>query len=113
MKRDSAKTKTTDATHGPAAATRLRDRIDRGCTADKVASPDPAAAPLGTDDEAAGTPPTMAQVRRAAELEGSRKAQPSRESSVVQRVHLALRNPVILTILFALAIVAILIFSAA
>jgi hypothetical protein len=34
---------------------RLRHAIDRGRTRDKVAHPDPAAAPLGTDDEAAGT----------------------------------------------------------
>ena len=32
----------------------LRNEIDRGETGDKVAAPDPAAAPLGTDDEAAG-----------------------------------------------------------
>ena len=35
---------------------RLRDKIDRGETGDKVAAPDPAAAPLHTDAEAAGTP---------------------------------------------------------
>jgi len=35
---------------------RLRVDIDRGRTGDKVDWPDPAAAPLGTDDEAAGTP---------------------------------------------------------
>lgn len=35
---------------------RLRADIDRGRTGDKVDWPDPAAAPLGTDDEAAGTP---------------------------------------------------------
>jgi hypothetical protein len=33
----------------------LRRDIDSGRTGDKVAAPDPAAAPLGTDDEAAGT----------------------------------------------------------
>lgn len=37
-----------------AAASRLRARIDQGRTGDKVAFPDPAAAPLGVDDEAAG-----------------------------------------------------------
>ena len=36
---------------------RLRADIDGGRTGDKVAGSDPAAAPLGTDDEAAGTPP--------------------------------------------------------
>lgn len=34
----------------------VRDRIDSGATGDKVAGSDPAAAPLGTDDEAAGAP---------------------------------------------------------
>ena len=34
----------------------LRDDIDRGRTGDKVNFSDPAAAPLGTDEEAAGTP---------------------------------------------------------
>lgn len=41
---------------------RLRDDIDSGRTGDKVAAPDPAAAPLGTDDEAAGTPPRAEEV---------------------------------------------------
>ena len=36
---------------------RLRADIDSGRTGDKVATGDPAAAPLGTDDEAAGAPP--------------------------------------------------------
>jgi len=43
----------------------LRIAIDQGKTGDKVAFPDPAAAPLGTDDEAAGYPPTQQEVRRA------------------------------------------------
>jgi hypothetical protein len=38
-------------------ADQLREQIDRGQTGDKVDFPDPAAAPLGTDDEAAGRPP--------------------------------------------------------
>lgn len=36
---------------------RLRHEIDRGHTGEKVDFPDPAAAPLGTDTEAAGTTP--------------------------------------------------------
>ena len=40
---------------------KLRDDIDRGRTGDKVDVSDPAAAPLGTDDEAAGTPVTAAR----------------------------------------------------
>ncbi len=39
-----------------ASSERLRSDIDRGRTGDKVAWPDPAAAPLGTDEEAAGIP---------------------------------------------------------
>jgi hypothetical protein len=35
-----------------------RSKIDRGETGDKVAFPDPALAPLGTDAEAGGHPPT-------------------------------------------------------
>jgi len=44
------------------AAQRLRDATDRGLSGDKVPAADPAAAPLGTDDEAAGTrsPPEIA-----------------------------------------------------
>lgn len=44
-----------------AGAARLRRAIDSGRTGDKVDFPDPAVAPLGTDDEAAGTRPTAAR----------------------------------------------------
>lgn len=44
---------------------RLRHDIDRGLAGDKVRVPDPAAAPLGTDDEAAGRPPSQRRVRLA------------------------------------------------
>lgn len=43
----------------------LRAEIDRGHMRDKVAAPDPAVAPLGTDDEAAGHPPGDDALRRA------------------------------------------------
>jgi hypothetical protein len=42
--------------NGPASAARLRIDIDSGRTGDKNPAGDPAAVPLGTDDEAAGTP---------------------------------------------------------
>ena len=45
----------------------IRKEIDRGQAADKAAGVDPAAAPLGTDDEAGGNPPTPEQ--RAMEAE--------------------------------------------
>ena len=44
----------------PAAA--LGDELDCGKGRDKIPYPDPAAAPLGTDDEAAGTPVTPEQM---------------------------------------------------
>lgn len=44
---------------------RLRKDIDRGVAGDKVPFPDPAAAPLGTDDEAAGAPPSRASIATA------------------------------------------------
>ena len=47
----------------PPTTDRLRIDIDRGVTGEKVDYPDPAAAPLGTDDEAAGHP-ASAQERR-------------------------------------------------
>jgi len=46
-------------------ADRLRYEIDRGRGGDKVDASDPAVAPLGTDDEAGGSPPTPAQVKQA------------------------------------------------
>jgi hypothetical protein len=59
---------------GGAEAGRLREDIDRGGTGDKVAFSDPSAAPLGTDDEAAGTAPTAEQVRTARAAEAPREA---------------------------------------
>jgi hypothetical protein len=43
----------------------LRYEIDRGRGGDKVDASDPAVAPLGTDDEAGGSPPTPAQIKQA------------------------------------------------
>ncbi len=44
------------ATQSGATTEQLRHDIDQGRTGDKVRFPDPAVAPLGTDEEAAGTP---------------------------------------------------------
>ncbi len=46
-------------------ALELKNAIDTGGTGDKVDFPDPAAAPLGTDDEAAGLPDTPDRVATA------------------------------------------------
>jgi hypothetical protein len=51
----------------------LRVDIDSGWTGDKVDWPDPAAAPLGTDDEAAGTPPSRERAELALRQELSRQ----------------------------------------
>jgi hypothetical protein len=46
-------------------AEQLRADIDHGRTGDKVDWPDPAGAPLGTDEEAAGTPTSGAELHKA------------------------------------------------
>ena len=52
-----------ESTGGVASQARTVDRLradtDAGLTGDKVQWPDPAAAPMGTDDEAAGVPGHM------------------------------------------------------
>jgi succinate dehydrogenase / fumarate reductase cytochrome b subunit len=50
------------STSGTPTAQELKGAIDSGRTGDKVSFPDPGAAPLGTDDEAAGTPDTPSRV---------------------------------------------------
>jgi hypothetical protein len=52
----------------------LRGDIDAGRTGDKVGGFDPAASPLGTDDEAAGTPPSAEAVALAISQERTRGA---------------------------------------
>jgi hypothetical protein len=54
----------------------LRDDIDSGRTRDKVAAIDPAAAPLGTDEEAAGTPVPAQAVDMARTREVSDESSP-------------------------------------
>ena len=60
---------TTDR-RGPTSA-QLRGDISSGRTGDKVAAIDPAAVPLGTDDEAAGTPPSREAIAMARKAERS------------------------------------------
>jgi hypothetical protein len=47
----------------------LRHDIDSGRTGSKVAASDPAAAPLGTDDEAGGAPASPATIEQVREVE--------------------------------------------
>ncbi|WP_429912189.1 hypothetical protein [Glycocaulis sp.] len=58
----------------PTTVDQLRHDIDRGRTHDKVDFPDPAAAPLGADEEAAGTQVTPSQARQARRDEAGRPA---------------------------------------
>jgi hypothetical protein len=61
---------------------RLRHDIDRGRSGDKVDVIDPAAAPLGTDEEAAGTPVPAEAVQKAYRDEvGSAPVTSKREDS--------------------------------
>lgn len=66
-------------------ADQLRARINRGATKGKAGPIDPAAAPLPTDQEAAGTRPPFEQFAAAAheELIRSSPQRPSRGSTVV------------------------------
>ena len=57
----------------------LRKEIDRGQSGDKTPGVDPAAAPLGTDDEAAGHPPT--EEERAMAAEAQRAEDPKRPTA--------------------------------
>jgi hypothetical protein len=59
-----------------ASAAPLRGDLDAGHGRDKVTYPDPAAAPLGTDDEAAGTPITEEQLQMARAQEDRRDRVP-------------------------------------
>jgi hypothetical protein len=62
---------------------KLRADIDSGRTRDKVASSDPAAAPLGTDEEAAGTPISPAAVEIARHQEVRRGARTNEDGGVL------------------------------
>jgi hypothetical protein len=59
---------------------RLRHDIDSGRTGDKVRGSDPAMAPLGTDEEAAGTPVRPRDIETARRAEMRPPREDSRES---------------------------------
>jgi len=60
-------------------AAQLKDDINRGRTGGKIPLFDPAAAPLGTDEEAAGTPISAAAADHARMQEIRRPARPPSE----------------------------------
>ncbi|NKX29527.1 hypothetical protein HGE68_06500 [Rhodobacteraceae bacterium R_SAG6] len=92
---------------GASGATRLRDRIDRGAGGDKVAFKDPAAAPLGTDDEAAGTPPSRAQVAQAMQQEATRASKAGRKPGPADMQAAGSRRRVLLIVTVFLALAAV------
>jgi hypothetical protein len=63
-------------------AEQLRRDIDRGRTGDKVSWPDPASAPLGTDEEAAGTPIAAGNVDAARRAEHRGFYQPQSDAGL-------------------------------
>lgn len=75
-------------TTGEPTTSQLRDDIDSGRTHDKVAREDPAAAPLGTDAETAGAPPTPGEVATAHRHEAGRTVseQPTASRTATQTV---------------------------
>jgi hypothetical protein len=72
---------------GPVTNTaQLRAAIDSGRTGDKAAVGDPAAAPLGTDDEAAGASPGPWSVAQAHAAEHSSAARDARSHDLTENV---------------------------
>jgi hypothetical protein len=81
--RESTRIEHGSTTLGRSTVEQLRDDIDHGRTCDKIDAPDPAVAPLGADEEAAGTPPDPAAVDAARALEGSRPCRPASHRGAV------------------------------
>jgi hypothetical protein len=82
-------------------ADQLRDEIDHGRTGDKVDFIDPAAAPLGTDAEAAGHPPKPEEI--AIDLSSSLGAEGPRRRDLGVPIYLGLISFVGLVILAIVA----------
>ncbi len=73
--------RTGDPQRRSATPAQLRHDIDSGRTGDKIPFPDPAAAPLGTDEEAAGTPVSGRAAAAARRAETARRDEPQRPNS--------------------------------
>jgi hypothetical protein len=82
-------------------AAQLRDDIDSGRTGEKIDWPDPAAAPLGTDEEASGTPPHRRTVEAARRSES---AAPVKSTENRGHAHAAWVQVAIVVILAAAAV---------
>ena len=74
-----------DPADGPVTnAAQLKAAIDAGRTGDKAAASDPAAAPLGTDEEAAGTPSSPWEIAQAHEAEHSGAAREAQSPELTE-----------------------------
>jgi hypothetical protein len=71
---------------------KLKHDIDRGRGGDKVDVIDPAAAPLGTDEEAAGTPPRPESVAQAHshEIGGARVSSERKDSDYAVIIYIGI-----------------------
>lgn len=87
----------------PPTVDRLRADLDQGRTGEKMRHPDPAAAPLGSDDEAAGDPPTAEQ-RRLERENRKRGEAPDREEPGSVLLYALLIVGIALVIIGALAL---------
>jgi hypothetical protein len=82
----------------------LRRAIDSGATGDKVDYPDPAAAPLGADEEAGGRPPTQEEISLSVRQElAATPREPSRQGGRRASLLLAAVIAVIFLVLAAAA----------
>lgn len=89
-----------DRRRDPPTVERLRADIDSGRTGEKVRYPDPAAAPLGSDEEAAGTPATATEREEEYQDRRSGKA-PAREAPGMVLLYALLIGGIALVVLGA------------
>jgi len=82
---------------------RLRADIDEGRTGEKVRYPDPAAAPFGSDDEAAGAAPSPEERQKEHESRIHTQA-PVREEPGALLLYILLIGGIALVIIGALAL---------
>ena len=83
----------------------LKADIDSGSTGDKIGVFDPGLSPLGTDDEAAGTPASPERIRLARRLEGAARRATGRLRGTAHTSH----EPVLIGYVGAIAAIGLLI----
>jgi hypothetical protein len=86
----------------PTNAARLRSAIDSGQTGDKVPGADPAAAPLGTDEEASRVAPSSSSVSEALRNEVQKETPPRAENRLTRWAYML--GIVVIGVLFCIAL---------